>query len=115
MLDDLDIRSLHQLYRLRKDNTATWGEGRNNIYSDSYAPSLARLFEERMPQVYNYKGPQGKNNWQDYVNSWENPYQGLLQIDNTKGPNRWNEYMELLRERMNAEFERNRTRRRYGM
>ena len=99
MLDDLDIRSLHQLYKQRGDNTASWTG--NQIYSDSFAPNLGRLFEQRMPAVYNYAGPQGKDDWGSYINSWENPYMGL--INNTDSNIKFMRFKELLRQRMMLE------------
>lgn len=70
----MDIRSLHQLYRQKGDNTANW-MGRDT-YSDSYAPNLGRRFKERLPDLY--KSMQPTKNDDLYWQSWENPYMGLM-------------------------------------
>jgi hypothetical protein len=73
----------------------------NQTYSDSFAPNLGRLFQQKMPDVYNYAGPQGKDDIMSYINSFENPYQGLL--DNSISEDKFNRFKELLRQRMMLE------------
>lgn len=82
-LDDMDIRSLHQLYSNKGDNTASW-MGRQT-YSDSYAPRLGRRFQESLPSLYNAMQPTKNDDL--YWQSWENPYMGLMNgaLDSTNG------------------------------